>query len=146
MNWQLKTFEALTNTELYDILQLRSTIFVVEQNCVYLDLDGDDKLCNHLFLYKDHKLAAYCRIVPPGLHYSECSIGRVVCHHPLRSTQLGKQLMVEAIKICKNLYSNQAIQIGAQHYLLQFYSNLGFVQHSEIYLEDGIAHIKMIYP
>jgi ElaA protein len=147
MNWQLKKFEALSNTELYRILQLRSAVFVVEQNCIYLDMDGMDIGSHHLFLKDetDESIIAYSRILPPGVHYKEPSIGRVVSNPEKRRTGMGKILMQEAIAACSLLYPGDAIQIGAQLYLKKFYEGLGFRQTSDIYLEDGISHIKMIF-
>jgi ElaA protein len=144
MNWQLKKFEDLSNSELYAILRLRSDVFVVEQNCVYLDLDNSDQQCYHFFLEDDGKIIAYTRLVPPGLHYKECSIGRVVTHPDFRKNNYGKQLVQKSIEQCVMLFPNHSIKIGAQLYLKKFYETFGFTQNSEIYLEDGIEHIKMI--
>ncbi len=145
MKWELKVFEALTLTELYAIMQLRSMVFVVEQNCPYLDLDNDDQKSFHYFSPAENgDIIAYCRIVPPNLHYTEPSIGRVITHPNYRKTGSGKILMQNAIEITKNNYPNCGIKIGAQLYLKQFYESFGFVQVSEIYLEDNIEHIKML--
>jgi ElaA protein len=145
MIWQLKKFDELTNTELYAIIQLRSEVFVVEQNCVYLDLDNSDQQSFHLFTTNNNIIAAYCRIIPPGIHYNEASIGRVITAPTERKNGFGKLLMQEAIVQCKNLYPKSSIKIGAQFYLKSFYENLGFTQISEIYDEDGIDHIKMLF-
>jgi ElaA protein len=146
MNWQLKTFEALSNRELYEILRLRNAVFVVEQNCVYSDTDGADLQCRHLFLQaENHEIWAYCRIVPPGVFYPECSIGRVLSNPQKRKKGLGKELMQNAIACCRQLYPGSGIQIGAQLYLKRFYEELGFQSIGGIYLEDEIEHIKMIY-
>jgi ElaA protein len=145
MSWILKQFEELTNIELYNILKLRSEIFVVEQNCVYLDIDGSDPDCYHFYKPNDEGIIlAYCRIVPPGLHYTEASIGRVVSNTKHRGYGYGKELLEQSILCCNKLYANTSIKIGAQLYLKKFYESFGFVQVSEIYDEDGIDHIKML--
>jgi len=141
-----KPFDALTTKELYEILKLRSEIFVVEQKCIFLDQDDKDYSCQHLMLYADKQLMAYARIVPAGLSYTEPSIGRIVSSSAARGKGFGKQLLVLAIENCKRLYGNKPIQIGAQLYLKAFYESFGFKQVSEIYDEDGIDHIDMIRP
>ena len=142
--WHYKNFEDLTPTELYQILQLRTEVFVVEQNCVYNDCDGKDKKSKHLWLEFEGKIAAYCRIVPPGISYSEPSIGRVVTQFKFRNLKLGNQLMKNAIQISENHFETRFIRISAQSYLKNFYENLGFQQVSEEYLEDEIPHIEML--
>jgi ElaA protein len=142
--WLLKKFEALTPFELYAILQLRNEVFVVEQNCVFQDADDKDQASWHLLGMQDDKLVAYTRLVPPGVSYAEPSIGRVVTSPQVRGTGIGKDLMVRSIDECYRLFGEQPIRIGAQYYLKQFYGSLGFVQVSEIYLEDGIEHIYML--
>ncbi len=145
MSWILKKFDELTNIELYNILKLRSAIFVVEQNCVYLDADGSDEECYHFYNVNNKiEITAYCRIVPPGLHYTEASIGRVVTNTKYRKEGYGKELILQAISCCNKLFDKASIKIGAQLYLKHFYENFGFVQVSEVYDEDGIDHIKML--
>jgi ElaA protein len=144
IKWELKKFNELSVEELYDILKLRSEVFVVEQNCVFLDMDDRDQLSYHLQGRVENKLIAYVRILPPGLAYDEPSIGRVVSSPSYRRKGAGKELMKTAIKETLQLYGNHAIMIGAQLYLKGFYESLGFVVYSEIYLEDDIQHIKMI--
>lgn len=139
-----KPFDALTNKELYAILKLRSEIFVVEQNCVFLDMDGKDQSCQHLLLMQNKELMAYARIVPPGLSYEQASIGRVVSSATARGKGFGKQLLLLAIENCIRLYGNKAIKIGAQLYLKDFYESFGFVVIGEVYDEDGIEHVYMI--
>jgi ElaA protein len=142
--WVCKPFATLTAAELYEALKLRSEVFVVEQNCVYLDLDDKDQDSFHLFGWQDDNLLAYARILPPGLAYEEASIGRVVSSPSSRKTGAGRALMNKAIEETISLFGTQSIRIGAQLYLLDFYGSLGFKQVSEPYLEDGILHIKMI--
>jgi ElaA protein len=144
VNWECKPFDELTNHELYEILRLRSEVFVVEQNCVFLDMDNKDQHALHLMGWMDVDLAAYVRILPPGLAYQEPSIGRVVSSPKFRRTGIGRQLMEEAIRITTQIHGNQPIRIGAQLYLKNFYGSLGFEPEGNIYLEDGIEHIEMV--
>lgn len=144
IEWTHKKFSDLSPGELYSILRLRSEVFVVEQNCVFLDLDNIDQECYHLMGYKETKLAAYARIVPPGKVYSEPSIGRVVTSSSVRREGLGKQLMEEATSLLYRLYGMVPIKIGAQFYLKKFYVSIGFYQVGDVYLEDGIEHIHML--
>jgi ElaA protein len=141
-----KGFEALTPLELYELLRLRSEVFVVEQNCIFLDHDNKDQHCHHLLLYTDQNfLAAYARLVPPGVSYaSEMSIGRIVTSPQVRGTGVGKQLMKIAIEACRVLFGEGPIKIGAQLYAEKFYEAFGFVQSGKVYDEDGIDHIEMI--
>jgi ElaA protein len=146
IRWTCKPFAELSVDELYSLLQLRSEVFVVEQNCVFLDMDNKDQKCHHLMGYVDNELVASARIVPPRLAYDEPSIGRVVSNPTYRKTGAGRQLMEEAIRITIQLHGNQQIRIGAQLYLKKFYSSLGFECQGDVYLEDGIEHIEMIRP
>jgi ElaA protein len=144
LQWVCKHFDALTAAELYQALRLRAEVFVVEQNCPYLDEDNKDLACHHLFGWLDGILVAYVRIVPPGIAFPELSIGRVVTSPLVRRKGFGVPLMQEAIRRAWDLFGPQDIRIGAQFYLLQFYSSLGFRQVSEIYLEDDIQHVEML--
>lgn len=143
--WSLKKFEELTVHELYAVLQLRSEVFVVEQNCVYPDMDDKDQAAWHLMCIKNKRLVAYTRLLPPGISYPQPSIGRVVTSPSARRSGLGRELMLRSIKSCEDLFGKNSIMIGAQLYLKKFYESLGFHQTSDMYLEDGIEHIKMIY-
>ena len=145
LNWELKKFDELSVTELYKILKLRSEVFVVEQNCVYLDTDDKDQQSFHFCGWMNEKLLAYVRILPPGVSYTEPGIGRVATHPSYRKKGAGKELMQRAIEKTYTLYNSSGIKIGAQLYLHTFYTNLGFVQTSEPYLEDGIPHIEMLH-
>ena len=143
--WNLKPFAALTPEELYALLRLRSEVFVVEQNCVFLDMDNKDQECLHLLGYDEAgQLVAYTRIVPPGISYTYASIGRVVTSPQARGGGLGRKLMQESMRLLYELYGHVTIKIGAQLYLKDFYMSLGFAQSSGIYLEDGIEHIEML--
>lgn len=144
INIEIKTFNELTTQELYDILQLRSDIFVVEQNCVYQDLDYKDQKAYHLLGLKDKKIVAYTRIFKPGDYFEEASIGRVVVAKHARQYKYGNDIMKTSINYINNELNVFSIKISAQEYLKQFYSNLGFKQIGDPYLEDGIPHIGMI--
>ncbi len=144
IDWSLKKFEDLSALELYEILRLRSEVFVVEQNCVFLDMDDKDQFSQHLQGRIDGQLAAVVRILPPGLAYDEPSIGRVVSSPKFRRKGVGIELMKTAIEKTISLYGAVPIKIGAQLYLKKFYESFGFLQCSETYLEDDIPHIKMI--
>lgn len=145
IHWQIARFDQLTVNQLYAILQARSTVFVLEQNCVYLDIDGKDQHCVHLTAWNtQNELLAYLRVVPPGLSFTEASLGRVITTAAARGTGIGKQLLQRGIAVCRETYPQQNIRIGAQHYLEKFYQSFGFVTDSEIYLEDGIPHVEMI--
>lgn len=143
LQWEIKAFEALTVFELYDILKLRSEIFVVEQNCVYLDLDGKDKVALHLMGVYDGKIVAHSRLFQPGISFDSASIGRVTVDANYRDRKWGHDLMRESIAGIAKHFGESQITIGAQLYLKKFYESHGFVQTSEMYLEDDIPHIEM---
>ena len=145
MKFEFKPFDELTLNDLYDILQLRSEIFVVEQNCVYNDLDGLDKEAVHLFCKKEGEIVAYSRLLKPGTRFSEYSIGRVVVKQSERGTGLGIEMMQSAKNYMVNELGVQKIKISAQSYLQRFYENLGFEIVTEMYLEDGIPHFGMLF-
>lgn len=140
----IKSFEELSTIELYNILKLRSEIFIIEQNCVYQDIDDKDLKCHHLMCFVDGNLAGYTRIVPHGLTYEDASIGRVVIGTAYRGLGLGKQLMENSIKGCQDILKESRIRISAQLYLLKFYNSLGFKEVGDPYDEDGIPHIEMV--
>lgn len=144
IQWTLKKFDDLSAIELYKIMQLRNEVFVVEQNCVYQDADNKDISSWQFMGLANEKLVAFTRLLPPGLAYGQASIGRVVTSPSVRGSGIGKELMERSIKEIKNLFGEVPIKIGAQLYLQKFYTSLGFVQTSEIYLEDGIKHIEMV--
>jgi ElaA protein len=144
LRWIIKSFEELLPEELYQLLRLRSEVFVVEQNCVFLDLDNKDQHSLHVMGWIDNNLAVYVRILPPGLAYAEPSIGRVVSSPIYRRTGAGRILMEKAIQLTTTLYVGENIRIGAQLYLKDFYASLGFERQGDVYLEDGIDHIEML--
>jgi ElaA protein len=143
-NWICRPFAELVNEELYAVLRLRSEIFVVEQNCVFLDTDNKDQASYHLMGWQEDRLVAYSRLVPAGIIYTEPSIGRVVTAITARRSGIGRMLMRQSIMECRNLFGEQPIKIGAQLYLKDFYASLGFVPAGGIYPEDGIPHIQML--
>lgn len=140
----IKPFHKLTIEELYSVLQLRSEVFVVEQNCAYQDMDNKDLKAYHLMCYADGDLAGYTRLLPQGISYEEASIGRVVIAPAYRGLKLGKQLMEESLSACCSLFRDPAIRISAQAHLEGFYQSLGFEAVGELYDEDGIPHIEML--
>jgi ElaA protein len=147
MKIHIKKFQELTVDETYNILKLRSEVFVVEQNCVYQDLDGKDDRAMHLFYKEENEMIAYTRIFQKGDYYPENpSIGRVVVSKKERGKEIGKSIMKESILYIKNNYNNsKSIELSAQKYLDKFYNELGFYRVGEDYLEDGIPHQRMLY-
>ena len=144
--YTIKDFKQLTTTELYQLLRLRSEVFVVEQNCPYLDLDNKDQKSFHLLYYVNDELAAYTRLLPTKLSFDEVSIGRVITSPSHRGLGLGKKLMEASIQGCYDKFGKSAIRIGAQLYLLKFYQSFGFIEEGAPYDEDGIPHIEMVKP
>jgi ElaA protein len=144
LNIITKSFNKLTVQELYNILKLRSEIFVVEQNCVYLDMDDKDQKALHVLGMKNGNIVAYTRIFKPGDYFEYASIGRVVVSQNQRQQKYGYDIMNASIKAVKDNFNGNEIKIGAQCYLRKFYGNLGFKEVGEEYLEDGIPHIHMI--
>jgi len=143
MEFQIKLFSELTTTELYQILQLRSEVFVVEQDCVYQDVDFKDQKAIHIFGFKNDKLVAYTRIFKPGDYFENASIGRVVVAGSERKFGYGHEIMKASITAIKNNFKVDKITISAQKYLKKFYEAHQFQQVEEEYLEDGIPHIRM---
>lgn len=144
IDWKYKQFGDLTPDELYTIMRLRSEVFVMEQNCLFLDADNKDQSSFHVMGWNNELLVAYARLVPAGISYSEPSIGRVVTSPAARSLGMGKKLMEVAINILYKTWGNTDIKIGAQLYLEKFYNSFGFQRSSDIYMEDGIEHIEML--
>lgn len=143
MTRKILLFSELTAQQIYDILQLRSEVFVVEQDCVYQDIDGHDDKAFHVLFYDKDLLVAYSRILPPGAYFDELSIGRVIVKETHRSQKLGHELMKVSIEFALNKFPKSMIKISAQQYLIKFYESHGFVISGEGYLEDGIPHIGM---
>ena len=144
ISWKTKTFDELSTQELYQILRLRSEVFVVEQNCVYQDIDNKDQKALHLFGIVEGEIIAYSRLFKPGDYFKEASIGRVVVAEKERHLKYGNELMNASIKAIESSFQVNKIKLSAQKYLENFYSNLGFKTIGEPYLEDGIPHIAMV--
>ena len=143
IEWKIFTFEQLTTGELYDILYLRNEVFVIEQECAYLDTDYKDQKALHICGYAENRLIAYCRVFDAGIYFPEAAIGRVVVDKQYRKYGYGKFLMEKAIETVKNEYKTDTIVISGQSYLLRFYEGLGFKKISEEYMEAGIPHVRM---
>ena len=148
--WRCKPFDSLTTAELYSLLQLRTEVFVVEQNCVFQDMDGADHLAAHLLGMQTldgngDTMAAYARLFPPGIKFAEASIGRVITRNSARGTGLGHTLVREAMARVAAMWGVQPIRIGAQARLKAFYSQHGFVDVGIPYVEDGIDHLEMVW-
>ncbi|KAA2219289.1 MULTISPECIES: GNAT family N-acetyltransferase [Maribacter] len=144
MNTSIKRFNELDTSELYAILQLRSEVFVVEQSCVYQDLDGKDAKALHVIGKKAGEIVAYTRVFAPGDYFAEASIGRVVVKQSQRKYGYGKVIMEASIKAVEEELGTKTIRISAQTYLLKFYNSLGFKAEGPEYLEDGIPHVSMV--
>ena len=144
LHWLCKPFSELSPAELYQAMQLRQEVFVYEQKCAYVDADGKDPSSFHVFGYYEKELAAYSRILPPGVAYDEPSIGRVVTSRRFRRHGFGMELMARSVDECERLFGKCAIRIGAQMYLLRFYKRFGFEPVGDPYVEDGIDHIHML--
>ncbi|MGL5069161.1 MAG: GNAT family N-acetyltransferase [Sarcina sp.] len=145
MEFKIKKFDELTGSEIYEILKSRSEVFVVEQNCVYQDIDDKDKKSHHLFYEDKGRVVAYVRAIPCGVSYDEASIGRVITLKEYRGTGISKKLMLEAINFIEECYGETKIKISAQEYIKRFYEGVGFKQVTDSYLEDDIPHIGMVY-
>jgi ElaA protein len=144
MNWRWSTFSELSLEELYDVMRLRQEVFVVEQECPYLDADGLDATAMHLLGYDSRGLIAYARVLPKGVRYDEPCISRVVTAQRARRTGLGRELMAECLQRSQTHHGPVAIRISAQAYLQRFYEDLGFHCTGKEYLEDGIPHKEML--
>ena len=142
--WESKYFEELTADELYGLLRLREQVFIIEQNCVYPDLDNKDQKAIHIFGKSDGEIIAYSRVFKSGDYFETASIGRVVTHKNFRNQKIGYHLMQKSITEVRTRFNEDFITISAQSYLLGFYENLGFKPVGEEYLEDGIPHKRMI--
>jgi len=145
ITWSCKSFNELTNEELYKILQLRIEVFAVEQNVVYQDCDNKDFKSYHLTASINNEIIAYSRIIPPGISYSKAaSIGRIVTAFSVRKQSIGKQLLERSLTEVYNLFGKNACIISAQFYLKRFYESFSFTQKGDVYLEDTIPHIAMV--
>ena len=137
-------FSTISKEQLYDVLNLRQRVFIIEQDCFYEDIDYFDQKAHHLLAYKDERLIGYARVFPPGIKYDSASIGRIVVDIECRGKDYGKEITNQSIKYIKINFPNSNIAISAQFRLRDFYSNLGFKKKGKVYLEDDIEHIKMV--
>lgn len=144
LSFQIKTFQELTTTSLYEVLQLRAKVFVVEQNCNYQDVDGLDTKALHVLGYIDNHLIAYARCFAPGEYFPQAAIGRVLVEKNYRKENYGHRLLEESIKVIATYYNTTSIKISAQEYLLKFYQQHGFKAIGDTYLEDNIPHRAML--
>ena len=140
-----KEYKDLSSDELYAILHLRQKVFVLEQNCPYIDADYSDQDAFHLLAYKDNDLIGYLRAFKPGIKYEGSSLGRIVTEINSRGLGVGKMITIEGVNFLRKEYSNYEIVISAQHRLQHFYIDLGFTPRGEVYLEDNIDHIQMYF-
>lgn len=144
LTWVFKRFEELTPQELYDALELRQQVFIIEQNCIYPDIDGKDAKAHHLLCYENKKLIAYTRITFPGVMFEEVAIGRIVSDPQHRKEGYGRQVTALALQKVKEIYGNVPVRIAAQSYLVNFYKSFGFQPVDEEYVWDGIPHQDML--
>jgi ElaA protein len=145
LDWQVKYYPELTTNEFHDIIALRLKAFVVEQNCSYLDLDGKDKKCYHLICRDGFgKVVATARILPPGISYTEVSIGRVVLDQEIRGKGIGHQLMEQSMKFINDEFGAVPVRISAQKHLENYYNTHNFISTGKEYLEDEIPHVEML--
>ncbi len=144
IRWQQADFDQLGGRELYLALELRQQVFILEQRCLYADLDGVDFHCGHLLAWFGDSLAGYLRVIPPDVHASGCvAIGRVVVSPAARGAGMGRALMERGMSWCRQRYPGVPLVVSAQAHLQNFYESLGFAVTSDVYLEDGIPHVDM---
>ena len=144
MDIKIKDFQRLSLTQLYDLLQLRAEVFVVEQDCVYQDIDGKDANALHVLCFEEDELIGYTRCFSPGFYFEEAAIGRVVVRKEKRNSGYGHELLKASIEAIFTHFNTGKIKVSAQVYLTEFYNSHGFVQTGDSYLEDGIPHIAML--
>lgn len=140
-----RPYSALSIDELYQLLKLRTDVFVVEQHCAYPELDDYDQDAQHILGLDESGLVAYARVLPPESVYTQASIGRVCVAQEARGKGLGKDLFAFAMEAAKKLYLEQSLKIQAQTYLEEFYQDFGFTTITEPYLDVGIAHVDMLW-
>ncbi len=143
LRWEIKSFEQLSNSELYECLKLRQIVFAWEQHCAYIDCDSKDSMAWHVMGKKNDIIVAYSRLIPAGIAFDDVSIGRIITHPKYRSEGYGKELLNVSLKVVEEKFGETPISIGAQKWLSRFYEGFGFVSKEIEYLEDGIPHIVM---
>lgn len=145
LKWQWAKLGELSAEQVYAVLAARVAIFVVEQNCAYLDLDGlDGGDAEHLIAWSGPDVAGYLRVLGPGTRFDDPSIGRIITAKAFRGSGLGREVVAKGIARTRQRYPGKPIRISAQKYLEKFYGDFGFVSVSEPYLEDGIPHVEML--
>jgi len=144
LEWSCRNFEALSSVQLYAILKLRTEVFVVEQNCVYQDMDDFDQGALHVTAYRGNELVCYARLLQPGIKYKEPSMGRIICALNSRQLGFGKKLVERSLEYCNENWPDLGVRISAQQQLEKFYAGFGFMTVSEPYLEDGLPHLEML--
>jgi ElaA protein len=144
LSWHLSSFDALTPQQIYAILAARNAVFVVEQTCPYQDMDGLDAGAMHLTAWHGTEVAAYLRIIDPGIKFAERSIGRVLTTSAFRGTGLGRELLKRALEYVDQTFPKESVRLGAQAHLQSFYAFFGFEKASDLYMEDGIPHVEML--
>lgn len=144
IQWVCLPFSELSVYQLFDLLKLRQDVFILEQTCLFPDIEDTDKVCHHLLGYQQDKLVAALRIVPPEVCYAEPSMGRVATARSVRKNGVGRELMLQGIRKLYELYPGLPVRIGAQYYLKSFYASFGFEAVGDVYDEDGIMHIEML--
>lgn len=142
--WKIKNFSELSTEELYKILAIRQKVFVVEQECYYLDADNYDQKAVHLWAEQNGEILAYLRVFPENIKYKEASIGRVLTALSVRNKNLGKTLVSFSLQIILNQFKTKSVRISAQDYLIKFYGNFGFKDTGKKYMEDDIPHTEML--
>ena len=146
LTWCCQSFAELDTVTLYAVLHLRAEVFVIEQQCVYQDVDGKDPRAHHVSAWDGEHLVAYARVLPPGVSFDEASIGRVVTSPRYRTIGAGRELVARSLEACERVFGARPIRIGAQSHLQRFYGSFGFVPCSAEYVEDGIPHVDMLRP
>jgi len=144
ISWTFSSFISLSHHDLYQLLKLRQDVFIIEQNCIYPDIDNLDQFSHHLLGFNKKLLVAYLRLVPPGKKFNKPSVGRVIIAKNERKKGLGNELVRMGLQKAKELYGNQDINVEAQAHLQEFYYRIGFRKISDSYDVDGILHIKMV--
>jgi len=145
MKTVIKHFNELTALEIYDILALRTAIFIVEQDCIYADCDGKDKSAHHLYITDGGEIIAYCRVLDKGVNFDEISLGRFAVRKEFRGRGIAKEMLTQAMDFAKKELKAPAIKLSAQEYIMGIYSSYGFKPISEPYDDDGIMHVDMKY-
>lgn len=145
MEWKQKAFQELTNDELYAIIKARIDVFIVEQNCPYEELDNFDQISSHLFLQNENEIVAYARLLPAGSKYKQASIGRVLVKQTQRGNGYANELMQKSVVALSQKWQAREIKLQGQEYLREFYASFSFIETSDVYLEDEIPHIDMMW-